>query len=144
MVSGCTVVIHTDHLNNTVLNVDLKAPDKILRMLMKIHTTIDPVWMFQPGKGQLGHGFSRNPVDRDAVRELTPQEAGLPKTLKEAFDRVSKSNRTGGPLEDDCDAYTQQFSTVFSPSTEQHAVDFLPVSASHSPATDRNGVLDAH
>ena len=109
MVSGSTVVIATDHLNNTVLNVDLKQPEKILRMLLKIHTKVNPIWQFQPGRGQLGDGFSRNPVDRDQVRDADAECARLPKTLVEAFDMVSKASASGNLDFDDCEELTQQF-----------------------------------
>ena len=68
IVAGSHVVIHTDHLNNTVMNVDLKQPDKILRMLLKIEGLVIPTWQFQPGRAQVGDGFSRNPKDRDEAR----------------------------------------------------------------------------
>ena len=114
LVSGATCVIATDHLNNTVMNVDLKQPDKILRMLLKVHTKINPVWQFQPGRGQLGDGFSRNPPDRDQVRDAEADHARLPKTLGEAFDLISKAQYRGGLEVDDCEELTQQFATMCS------------------------------
>ena len=112
IVSGATVVLATDHLNNTVMNVDLKQPDKILRMLLKIHTKINPVWRFQPGRGQLGDGLSRNPVDRDTVRAEDADAARLPKTLAAAFDMVQRAQQRGGLEVDDCEELTQQFRTM--------------------------------
>ena len=37
--AGAEVVIHTDHLNNTVLNQALLNPDKILRLLSLFSAT---------------------------------------------------------------------------------------------------------
>ena len=136
IVTGATVVISTDHLNNTVLNLDLKQPDKILRMLLKIHTKIHPVWQFQPGRGQLGDGLSRNPLDRDAVRDVSADVARLPKTLAEAFKMVQSAQSANSLEFDDCDKYTQQFAVHesddllhYSPCTSLRLVmdTFLPV-----------------
>ena len=44
VIGSFEVVIHTDHLNNTVLATDLKNPDKILRLLLKIDSLIKPKW----------------------------------------------------------------------------------------------------
>ena len=68
VVTGHKVVIHTDHLNNTVMGAVLTNPDKILRMLLKIESVVHPLWTFSPGNTQVGDGFSRNPEDRDTVR----------------------------------------------------------------------------
>ena len=42
VIAGSEVIIHTDHLNNTLLNLALSHPDKILRMLLKIEALIIP------------------------------------------------------------------------------------------------------
>jgi hypothetical protein len=45
---GATVVIHTDHLNNTTLSENLSNPDKILRMLLKVDSLVRAEWVFCP------------------------------------------------------------------------------------------------
>ena len=75
VVAGSLVIIHTDHLNNTVMNLALSHPDKILRMLLKVEALIVPRWVFAPGRGQIGDGFSRNPPDRDQVRQEVEEKA---------------------------------------------------------------------
>ena len=42
IVAGAIVEVHTDHLNNTVVNQALSNPDKILRMLLKIDSLVLP------------------------------------------------------------------------------------------------------
>ena len=91
VVAGSEVIIHTDHLNNTVLNLALSHPDKILRMLLKVEALIVPRWVFAPGRGQLADGFSRNPEERDKVRQESENKEDMPKTLAEAFEIVAKS-----------------------------------------------------
>ena len=78
------MVIHTDHLNNTVLGENLTSPDKILRMLL-IEGLVKPPWKFSPGNTQIGVGFSRNPEDRDEVRGESEGKAHMPRTLAETF-----------------------------------------------------------
>mgnify|MGYP003321314757 CR=1 FL=1 len=106
VVAGAEVIIHTDHLNNTDMNLALKQPDKILRMLLKVEALIVPRWMYAPGRGQIGDGLSRNPEDRDRVRQESEDRSHLPKTLAEAFELVSKCRLDGG-LVDDCEAVTR-------------------------------------
>ena len=89
IVAGMEVVIHTDHLNNTVLGQNLTSPDKILRMLLKIEGLVKPRWQFAPGNTQVGDGPSRNPEDRDAARGESEGKDHMPKTLTEAFKAVS-------------------------------------------------------
>ena len=89
MLAGSEAIIHTDHLNTTVLNQALSKPDKILRMLLKVESLIIPRWVFAPGRGQIGDGFSRNPPDRDTVREESETKLHMPKTLGEAFEVVA-------------------------------------------------------
>ena len=107
IVAGAHVEIHTDHLNNTVLSQALSNPDKILRMLLKIDSLVHPNWTFAPGRGQFGDGLSRNPPDRDVVRDAVESHIGAPKTLAEAFQVVAKSTLDGAELIDDCETYTQ-------------------------------------
>jgi len=93
LVTGMHLVIHTDHLNNTLLNAVLQYPDKTLRMLLKIEAKVVPHWQFLAGcMNHIGDGFSRNPVDRDEVRGFAETNEGLPKTLGEAFALVWKTN----------------------------------------------------
>ena len=58
------------------------------------------------GTTQVGDGVSRNPPDRDKVRDECEQKTGLPKTLKEVFEAVSKSSLEGSML-DDADSIMQ-------------------------------------
>ena len=51
IIFGYEVHIHDDHLNNTILTMELKNPDKILRMMLKLESMITPVWLFAPGIG---------------------------------------------------------------------------------------------
>ena len=106
IIAGSEVIIHTDHLNNTVLNLALSHPDKILRMLLKIEALIIPRWVFAPGRGQFADGFSRNPEDRDKVRLESEEKGHMPKTLAEAFEVVAKC-RIDGSLVDDGESITQ-------------------------------------
>ena len=46
MLTGMHVIIHTDHLNSTLLNAVLQYPDKILRMLLKIEAKCVATWQF--------------------------------------------------------------------------------------------------
>ena len=59
------------------------------------------MWQFQPGRGQLGDGLSRNPPDRDKVRDAEADKARLPSTLGEAFNMISKAQYRGGLEVDD-------------------------------------------
>ena len=99
-------MIHTDHLSNTTLSENLSNPDKILRMLLKVDYLVRAEWCFAPGKTQVGDGVSRNPPDRDQVRDECEQKTGLPKTLNDAFEAVSKSS-LGGSMLDDADSIMQ-------------------------------------
>ena len=105
--AGVAVAIHTDHLNSTVLNQALKQPDKILRMLSKIEALLVPQGQLPPGRGQTGDGISRNPVDRGDARFNAEEKPHMPKTLREAFEVVSKIGLDGPNLVDDAEAYTQ-------------------------------------
>ena len=89
MLTGMYVIIHTDHLNSTLMNAALSYPDKILRMLLKIEAKCNVTWQFLAGcMNHVGDGFSRNPGDRDSVRHLAETKGGLPRTLDEAFKQV--------------------------------------------------------
>ena len=107
IVAGAHVEIHTDHLNNTVLSQALSSPDKILRMLLKIDSLVHPTWFFSPGRNQFGDGLSRNPPDRDLVREQVESNRGAPRTLAEVFEVVANSTLDGVDLVDDCEKYIQ-------------------------------------
>ena len=107
--TGMIVVIHTDHLNNTVLGANLTSPDKILRMLLKIEGLVTPRWQFAPGNTQSGDGWSRNPPDRDLVRGEAEDKTHMPKTLGEAFAAATGTAIDGVMLNDNADDYTQQF-----------------------------------
>jgi len=109
IVAGQEVVIHTDHLNNTVLGENLTSPDKILRMLLKIEGLVRPRWVFAPGSTQFGDGLSRNPEDRETAREQAEGKQHMPKTLAEAFSACAGTTLVGKPIEDDTELYTQQF-----------------------------------
>ena len=109
IVAGMPVVIHTDHLNNTILGEKLGSPDKILRMLLKIDGLVQPRWVFAPGVTQIGDGISRNPPDRDAARISAEEKDHMPKTLSEAFALVTGSDLAGKKMNDDTEAYTAQF-----------------------------------
>ena len=115
ILAGAEVVIHTDHLNNTVMNLALKQPDKILRMLLKVEALVVPRWVYAPRRGQLGDGFSRNPEDRDKVRGESEDKHHLPKTLAEAIELVSKCRLSGG-IVDDAEGVTQQTTSSANPS----------------------------
>jgi len=79
MLARAEVIVHTDHLNNIVLNLALTRPDKILRMLLKVEALIIHRWTFAPGRGQLGDGLSRNPEDPDQDRQESDDKSHLPK-----------------------------------------------------------------
>ena len=96
IVAGMHVIIHTDHLNSTLINAVLQYPDKILRMLLKVEAVCNVQWQFLAGVlNHIGDGFSRNPVDRDRVRDDAETNEGLPKTLGEAFEQVLKGREPG-------------------------------------------------
>ncbi|CAE8737884.1 unnamed protein product, partial [Polarella glacialis] len=89
---GSELRIHIDRLNNTVIADDLKSPDKILGMLLRIESLVRPKWEFQPGRTNVvGDGFSRNPPDLDEVRVEFESRSALPKTLQEAFEMAANS-----------------------------------------------------
>jgi hypothetical protein len=88
IVNGAHVQIVPDHLNNVVINPQnsLKQPAKIMRTLQEIEHTVQAIWMFGPGQANpIGDGFSRNPPNRDKIRS-DEAPAGMPGTLREAFD----------------------------------------------------------
>ena len=66
---------------------------RLLRLLklLKLDQIIYPRWQFQPGRSQLGDGLSRNPPDRDKVRDATEARDAIPKTLGEAMAVVGSS-----------------------------------------------------
>ena len=109
IVTGMVVVIHTDHLNNTVLGENLTSPDKIMRMLLKIEGLVEPQWKFSPGNTQIGDGFSRNPEGRDEVRGESQGKAHMPPTLAEAFAASMGMTLEGNLLTDDAEAFAQHF-----------------------------------
>ena len=49
IVGGAEVVLHTDHINNTTLAETSSQSDKLLRMISKIESMINPRWMFSLG-----------------------------------------------------------------------------------------------
>ena len=50
MVAGSTIVVHTDHINNTTEKTELSSPDKILRMLLKLDALAKLEWVYAPGR----------------------------------------------------------------------------------------------
>ena len=118
IVAATEVIIHTDHLNNTVLNLALTQPDKILRMLLTVEALISPRWMFTRGRGQIGDGLSRNPEDRDVVRQESEEKSHLPKTLSEAFVTVAKCRLNGDLIDDAGDATIPVIGTASSTCTD--------------------------
>ena len=76
-------------------------------MLLKIDSLVHTTWTFAPGRGQFGDGLSRNPGDRDVVRDASEAKLGAPKTLGDLFKLVSNSTLDGTELIDDCDKYPQ-------------------------------------
>ena len=85
IVAGATVVVHTDHINNTTIREELASPEKILRMMNKIAGIAEVEWVYTPGKVQVGDGFSRNPQDRNASRLAAEGHEGVPRNLDEMF-----------------------------------------------------------
>ena len=95
MTRGCKVITHTDHLNNTVINQNLRSPDRILRMLLKVESLCHPQYIYLPGRSNtIGDGFSRNPPDRDLVRDEFEAKAHVPKTLSEMFALIADSKNS--------------------------------------------------
>ena len=80
-VTGHKVVIHIDHVNNTVMGAMLTNPDKILQVLLKTESIVHPLWTFSPGNTQVGDGFSRNPEDRDTARTCLLYTSPSPRDL---------------------------------------------------------------
>ena len=110
ILTGQEVVIHTDHLNNTVMGANLTSPDKILRMLLEVEAMVRPTWVFAPGNVQFGDGLSRNSEERDEVRDQVETKSELPKTWAEAFAIATGANLDGQrELIDNADQYTQTF-----------------------------------
>ena len=89
-------------------------------MLLKIEALIIPRWVFTPGKGQLADGFSRNPEERDRVRQESEEKSHMPKTLAEAFEVVAKG-RLQGDLIDDAESITQMRFLMHAPATGTNA-----------------------
>ena len=143
IVAGALVEIHTEHLNNTVLNQALSNPDKVLRMLLKIDALVHPRWSFAPGRGQFGDGPSRNTPDRAQVREESENKIGAPKTLAEVFAAVAKSTLEGSDVVDDCEKHTVDrllVGNVESTDLEQsRAEDSESTDLEQSRAEDSNG-----
>ena len=109
IVTGMVVVIHTDHLNNTVLGENLTRPDKILIMLLKTEGLVKPQWKFSPGNAQIGDGFSRNPEDRHEVRGESEGTARMLRILAEAFAVSTGTTLEGNLLTDGAEVFTQHF-----------------------------------
>ena len=61
-------------------------------MMLKLESMIIPIWLFDPGIGQVGDGISRNPPDRDAAREAA-ETCELPKTLLEVIKMTTAGNK---------------------------------------------------
>ena len=102
---GYEVHIHDDHLNNTILLTnELRNPDKILRMMLKLESMITLVWLFAPGIGQVGDGVSRNSPDCDAARDAA-EKCELPKTLMEVL-KMTSDNLRFNPNVDDSESIT--------------------------------------
>ena len=87
-------------------------------MLLKVEALIIPRWMFTPGRGQIGDGLSRNPEDRDAVRQESEEKSHLPKTFSEAFATVAKCRLNGDLIDDAEDATTPVIGTASSTCTK--------------------------
>ena len=87
-------------------------------MLLKVEALIIPRWMFTPGRGQIGDGLSRNPEDRDAVRQESEEKSHLPKTLSEAFATVAKCRLNGDLIDDAEDATIPVIGTASSTCTD--------------------------
>ena len=80
----------------------------------------------------MGDGLSRNPPDRDKVRDADADKARLPITLGEAFDLISKAQYRGGLEVDDSEEYTQQFAVMSN------------TSSSHIPVSDDDYLLTSN
>ena len=104
MVTGMSIQLYTDALNSTVLNENLRYPEKILRMLLKIARVCNASWQFFPGhRNKVGDCMSRDMEDRDLVREAAETGAQQPKTLSEAFEFVTRYLQGEEELYDDMD-----------------------------------------
>ena len=95
--------MRTDHLNNTVVGAVLTNPDQILRMLLKIESTVHLLWTFSPGNTQVGDGFSRNPEDRGTARTANVER---PMTLSEVFQVASGATLDGEVCVDHAEEFT--------------------------------------
>ena len=72
-------ILHTDHLNSTIMSAILKQPEKVLRLILWIESHIKAIWRFLPGiMNPVGDGCSRNPLDRDKVRAETEGKSTMP------------------------------------------------------------------
>jgi len=92
IVMGTFTVMHTDHINSTLMPVELKNPDKILRMLLHLESSVQLTWRFVSGiANPAGDGFSRNPPDRDAVKDDVDSK---PKTFGEAWQMARGSAKS--------------------------------------------------
>jgi len=92
IVRGFPTRILTDHLNSTLMPVELKQPDKVLRMILKIESTVIALWTFLPGRGNpVADGMSRNPPEREASRCMYEEKSFAPDTLGAAFDMAKDS-----------------------------------------------------
>jgi hypothetical protein len=92
IVMGAFTVLHTDHTNSTLTQAELKNPDKILRMLLYLESSLQLTWRFVSGiANPAGDGFSRNPADRDQVKDSVESKL---KTFGEAWEMARGSARS--------------------------------------------------
>ena len=95
ILQGMVCTLHTDRLNSTIMSAVLKQPEKVLRLILWIESSVHAVWRFLPGvMNPVGDGFSRNPPDRDDVQEEVETKSLMPKTLGEAFEQARRSAGT--------------------------------------------------